>query len=188
MRRRMVDLLRDRRGRREPSRPTDGRVREPARRRGRGGGRLHGQGAGPAVVALVLVAVLALAPACASGGPKGGGADADGDRTEAAAEAGGEEDAADESRRAASDRMVDEGRAALEAGRLDEAASRLERAVRVDPSNGRAYLALAEVRIAEGRPGAAEGLVERALTLLDPGSPPAARADSLRAELEAGPD
>ncbi len=84
--------------------------------------------------------------------------------------------------------MLEEGRTALEDGRLEEAASRIERAVRLDPSNGRAYLALAEVRIAEGRPREAEGLLERALTLLEADTPPAARADSLRDELRSGPD
>lgn len=169
MRRRMVDLL---------SRRTSG-GEAPGRRVAAAHARL------PLVA---LLAVLTAAAGCASGGGADGpGADGD-ERPEPPAGAGTEDEAAAESRRAASGRLLEEGRTALEDGRLEEAASRIERAVRLDPSNGRAYLALAEVRIAEGRPREAEGLLERALTLLEADTPPAARADSLRDELRSGPD
>lgn len=133
--------------------------------------------------ALLVLATAALAAACAGRGSDGGGAGGAGAGDEAD-EIGGEA-----ARRAASQRMVERGREALAAGRLELAASRVERAVRVDPSNGRAYLALAEVRIAQGRPGDARGLLERALGLLPADSPAGARADSLlRAGIAAPPD
>ncbi|MFW6010839.1 MAG: hypothetical protein ACOC9H_02860, partial [Gemmatimonadota bacterium] len=59
----------------------------------------------------------------------------------------------------------------------------LERAVRVDPSNGRAYLELALVRSEQGLRDEALGLAERARELLRPGSPARTRADSLGAAL-----
>lgn len=128
-----------------------------------------------------LLAAAILLAGCATAERDGGGAEAD--RPERSAENGDRD-----SRRAASDRLVESGRAALRGGRLDEAADRLERAVRRDPSNGRAYLALAEVRLARDRPREALGLLERALTLLEPETPEAARADSLRSDLEAARD
>jgi tetratricopeptide (TPR) repeat protein len=151
-----------------------------------GSGALRGNPALARLLLLPLLAVLAAGPGCASGAGSDGPAAGEDDRSEPAA--GTEDDAAGESRRAASGRLLEEGRTALEEGRLEEAASRIERAVRLDPSNGRAYVALAEVRIAQGRPDEAAGLLERALTLLEADTPAAARADSLRNELGDGPD
>lgn len=88
--------------------------------------------------------------------------------------------------RAASERLVDRGRTLLSADRAAEAASVLERAVRVDPSNGRAYLELARARIALGEPGVARGLLQRAAALLRPYPELEARVDSLRAVLGTG--
>lgn len=176
MRRRMVDLLRRRT--RVDDRPAD---------RLRSGGPGGVDPALPRLVLAPLLALVAVATGCASGGGAEGPGAGGEDGPEAAAGAGTDDAAAAESRRAASGRLLEEGRRALEDGRLEEAAARIERAVRLDPSNGRAYLALAEVRIAEGRPRDAAGLLERALTLLEPDSPAAARADSLREELRAGP-
>lgn len=184
----MVDLLSGAGGDETPAGPVE--VGAAGEERERGGGPPartvgHAPSLGsrrPAALSvLALFVLLALRPACATGGPEPG---ADGPAPERPAE---EEDA-DAGRRAASDRLVESGREALEEGRLETAAGRIERAVRLDPSNGRSYLALAEVRVAAGRPGEARGLIERALTLLEPGSPPAARADSLRAELDRDPD
>lgn len=132
---------------------------------------------------LALLAWLTLAAGCA-GGPGAGNGEAPeaGDPGEVREE-GRETPAA----RGASDRLVEQGREALEAGRLDEAAAVMERAVRVDPSNGRAYLGLARVRAAEGRPDAARGLLERAVDLLpDPDPGTAERIRRLRRALGEG--
>ncbi len=88
--------------------------------------------------------------------------------------------------RTASERLVERGRALLGAKRPSEAASVLERAVRVDPSNGRAYLALARARIALGEPVVARGLLERAAALLRPYPQEEARVDSVRDSLPGG--
>lgn len=149
--------------------------------------RSSGGGRPAAAPAVVLLAVSLLAAGCAGGSS---GADAGGpagDVGDPAPSAAPEDDAGDAARRRASDRWVERGREAMEADELDEAASFVERAVRIDPSNGRAYLALAEVRIAQGRPREARGLLERALGLLPPDAEAAARADSLRGALPPSP-
>jgi Tfp pilus assembly protein PilF len=85
--------------------------------------------------------------------------------------------------RTASERLVERGRALLAADSAAGAASVLERAVRVDPSNGRAYLELARARIRLGEPGVARGLLQRAAALLRPYPELEARVDSLQATL-----
>lgn len=147
-----------------------------------------GRAAGRAAAAATAV-LLAVAHGCGGARPGPGAADpgaAPAD-TLAAADDGARTDEA--ARRAASDRFVRRGRDALASGRTDEAAELLERAIRLDASNGRAYLALAEVRLTRGKEAAARGLLERAAALLgeeDPGA--AARLDSLRSALEGGPE
>lgn len=132
--------------------------------------------------ALVVVSAGLLAPACAppaGSGPEGGVG-------EGSAPVAGDSVAADSTAspaRIASDRLVDRARAERRDGETDAAVTLLERAVRVDPSNGRAYLELALVRSGQGLRDEALGLAERALELLRPGSPARARADSLRAAL-----
>jgi len=88
--------------------------------------------------------------------------------------------------RSASIRLVERGRSLLDDGRPDAAAAVLERAVRVDPSNGDAYLELARARIALGEDDVARGLLERAAALLRPYPREEARVDSLRARLGGG--
>lgn len=135
-------------------------------------------------VLLVLAAGLPLAVGCATGGADGrpGDADAGAAAADSTAAVRAEDDAA---RRAASERLVARGGALLEEGRPGEAAGVLERAVRRDPSNGHAYLALARARISLGEEAAAVGLLERASALLRDDHPrAAAQADSLRATLE----
>lgn len=143
-----------------------------------------------AVLPVLLVLATGLLPAagCATGGADGRPGEADAG-TEVGAEAAdsaaavrAEDDAA---RRAASERLVVRGRSLLEEGRPGEAAGVLERAVRRDPSNGHAYLALARARVALGEEEAAVGLLQRASALLRDDHPrAAAQADSLRATLE----
>jgi len=123
------------------------------------------------LAALALPALLAVAAACASGG---GSAVTPTDR------------GADTPERAASERMVARGRALLDAGRPERAAALLERAVRVDPSNGEAYLALARARMTLGEDEVARGLLDRAAALLRPYPDREARVDSLRARLGGG--
>lgn len=132
--------------------------------------------------ALVLVSAALLAPACAP--PAGSGPD--GGVGEGPAPVAGDSAAADSTAtpaRIASDRLVDRARAERRDGDPDAAVTLLERAVRIDPSNGRAYLELALVRSGQGLRDEALGLAERALELLRPGSSDRARADSLRAAL-----
>jgi tetratricopeptide (TPR) repeat protein len=137
--------------------------------------------------AFVLVASGLLAPACAphgGGGPGGGVGEASAPvaADSAAADSAAANSAASPAR-IASDRLVDRARVERRDGDPDAAVTLLERAVRVDPSNGRAYLELALVRSGQGLRDAALGLAERARELLRPGSPARARADSLRAAL-----
>lgn len=138
-----------------------------------------------AALALLGAAAFLAAGGCAAAGgdPEPGTVEAARATADSAAAAREEETAA---RRAASDRLVERGRRLLEQERAREAAGVLERAVRRDPSNGHAYLALARARVRLGEAGSAVGLLERASALLredEPGA--AARADSLRAALEA---
>ena len=123
-------------------------------------------------VVLALVAGLGVA-ACAGGGTEG--------RAVPAVDAG-----ATAPERAASERLVERGRGLLEGDRPRAAASVLERAVRVDPSNGRAYLELARARMVLGEPEVARGLLQRAAALLRPYPDMEARVDSLRAVLGGG--
>lgn len=176
MRRGLVDLLTDHGVRAA----TAGRPSPPGPGAGRGA-------AGRAAAALLAVLVAAAAHGCGGARP-GPGADApdaaQGDTVAAAGDGARTDEAA---RRAASDRFVRRGRDALASGRAEEAAELLERAVRVDPSNGRAYLALAEARLAQGRERAARGLLERAAALLgEADAAAAARLDSVRSALEGG--
>lgn len=130
----------------------------------------------------VLVTAVLLASACAP--PAGSGPD--GDIRRAPATVAGDSAAADSTAspaRIASNRLVDRARAERREGEPDAAVTLLERAVRVDPSNGRAYLELALARSGQGLREEALGLAERALELLRPDSPARARADSLRAAL-----
>lgn len=139
---------------------------------------LTGIGSGRAAAGGLLLALALFVTGGCGGGAAAGGADP---ATPPPAAEGGERPSA---ARAASNRLVERGRRALEAGRPGEAASLLERAIRLDPSNGRAYLALAEVRESEGRPGPARGLLERAVDLLsDPAPGTEARIERLRRAL-----
>lgn len=119
---------------------------------------------------LLLVAPLAAVAACASSGGTGEV------RSERPVDQG-----AGTPERAASTRMTERGLALLEEGSAERAAAVLERAVRVDPSHGAAYLALARARLALGEAEQALGLLERAEGLLRAHPEAAARADSLRA-------
>lgn len=135
---------------------------------------------GPAAV--LATALLAASVSAGCGGPgartTAGGPDAGPAPDSARAEA---------ARRAAADRRVERGRSLLERGEAGRAAAVLERAIRIDATHGRAYLALARARLALGQEARARGLLDRALELLRAeGSPAAARADSLRARLEEG--
>ena len=66
------------------------------------------------------------------------------------------------------------GSALLHAGRFDEAASALEGALRIDPSNVEAHLGLAQIHVERGRTDAAEAMFRRALHV-DPAHPVALR-------------
>lgn len=134
------------------------RAREPLARR-----------AAMALPALLLAA--AAAAGCASSGTRADGAGPGGGRVV--------DEGAGTPRREASTRLVERGEELLAADRPEEAAILLERAARVDPSNGFAFLALARARLAGGETERALGLLERASTLLRAHPEAAARADSL---------
>lgn len=140
---------------------------------------------GPVLAATVaMVAVLAVCGCAARGGPGGPGAsDAP---SGAFAGDSAARDSAPSPARIASDRLADRAGAERRDGDLERAASLLERAVRVDPSNGRAYLELAVVRSDQDRRDEALGLVERALELLPAAGPARERAEGLRRRLGGG--
>ena len=69
-------------------------------------------------------------------------------------------------RRRASDRMVEEAKGFWIAGRVDDARARLQQAVRLDGSNGGAFLLLAEIAADEGDWEDADGYHARAEDLL----------------------
>lgn len=135
-----------------------------------------------AVAAVLALAAVLSAAGCAGAGPgTGGGPGEEAVLPDSAA--GGDAPA----RRGAADRMVERGRELLEEGEAARSAAVLERAIRVDPGHGGAYLALARARLALGEVARARGLLDRAAELLRAeGSSAAARADSLRAALEEG--
>lgn len=140
-------------------------------------GRPAGEGSAGRRAARLLAALLVAGLAVA--GPVGCASGSGGSVQTADAGAGTPE-------RSASARLVERGRSLLEAGSPDRAAAVLERAVRVDPSNGDAYLELARARIALGEDDVARGLLERAAALLRPYPDREARVDSLRARLGGG--
>lgn len=70
--------------------------------------------------------------------------------------------------RRASAGLVEEGKGYLIAGRPAEAARRLDRATRVDPSNGFAWYWLGKARIEIDDRSGAIGVLEKAETLLGP--------------------
>lgn len=71
--------------------------------------------------------------------------------------------------------LAAEARADLAAGRYANAASGLERALRIEPRNPRLWLELARLRLAQGDPGQAESIAARALSYA--GSERRTRAD-----------
>jgi len=82
--------------------------------------------------------------------------------------------------------LVEEGKGLLVAGRPLDAARRLERATRIDPSNGFAWYWLGRARVDAGDPDAAIGILEKAETLLGPYPEWRRRAVELRDSLEGG--
>lgn len=82
--------------------------------------------------------------------------------------------------------LVEEGKGYLIAGRPAEAAARLERATRVDPTNGFAYFHLARARAAQGDRRGAIGMFEKAESLLGPYPEWRDAAARNRARLEGG--
>ena len=70
--------------------------------------------------------------------------------------------------RESSQRVVEEGKGFMIAGRTAEAASRFETASRIDPTNGFAWYWLGRARIASGDRSGAIGVLEKAESLLGP--------------------
>lgn len=142
--------------------------------------------ASPLLVSLLLVA------ACSSGRDSGARDSEPPARTAPAAESAAEDEAAAEAapppapREISTDRansadpgagtparrsslqLVEEGKGYLIAGRPADAAVRLERATRVDPTNGFAYFHLGRARAAQGDRRGAIGMFEKAESLLGP--------------------
>jgi predicted Zn-dependent protease len=88
--------------------------------------------------------------------------------------------------REASQRVVEEGKGFLIAGRPRDAASRFERATRIDPTNGFAYYYLGRARAEAGDHRSAVGVLEKAESLLGPYPEWRERAISLAASLRSG--
>ncbi len=93
---------------------------------------------------------------------------------------------ADTMARDASQRVVEEGKGFLIAGRPSDAASRFERATRIDPTNGFAYYYLGRARIEAGDRRGAIGVLEKAESLLGPYPEWRDRAASLAESLRGG--
>ena len=70
--------------------------------------------------------------------------------------------------RESSQRVVEEGKGFMIAGRTAEAASRFETGSRIDPTNGFAWYWLGRARIAGGDRSGAIGVLEKAESLLGP--------------------
>ncbi len=70
--------------------------------------------------------------------------------------------------RQSSQRVVEEGKGFMIAGRTAEAAGRFETASRIDPTNGFAWYWLGRARIAAGDRSGAVGVLEKAESLLGP--------------------
>jgi hypothetical protein len=88
-------------------------------------------------------------------------------------------------RRRASDRMVEEAKGFWIAGRVDDARARLQQAIRLDGSNGGAFLLAAEIAADEGEWDDAEGYHERAADLLAGRAEFADRLDALARRIAA---
>ena len=145
---------------------------------------------GGAAAILAVVSVAAAAPACAlfGGGRDGEASDRAAAPPETAADtaAGGPADVervgvsapgdrrtpargdqgAGSPRRRASDRMVEEAKGFWSAGRVDDARARQQQAIRLDGSNGGAFLLAAEIAADEGDWEDADGYHARAADLL----------------------
>ena len=85
--------------------------------------------------------------------------------------------------RESSQRVVEEGKGYMIAGRTAEAASRFETASRIDPTNGFAWYWLGRARIAAGDRAGAAGVLEKAESLLGPYPDWRDRTRALLAEL-----
>ena len=93
---------------------------------------------------------------------------------------------ADTITRQASQRVVEEGKGYLIAGRPRDAANRFERATRIDPTNGFAYYYLGRARAAAGDRRGAIGVLDKAESLLGPYPEWRDRAASLAESLRSG--
>ena len=71
-------------------------------------------------------------------------------------------------RKATTDFLVQEARSYIRAGRLDQGADLLERALRIDPQNGTIWLELAAANLDRGETRRAEQNARKALVLLPP--------------------
>lgn len=85
--------------------------------------------------------------------------------------------------RESSQRVVEEGKGYMIAGRTAEAASRFDTASRIDPTNGFAWYWLGRARIAAGDRAGAIGVLEKAESLLGPYPDWRDRARALLAQL-----
>lgn len=83
----------------------------------------------------------------------------------------------------ASSVLLEQGQAARAAGNYPEAASSIERALRIDPGNAVLWLELGEVRMAEGNYQQAEALARKSVSLT--ASDRATRAAATRLIVEA---
>lgn len=84
--------------------------------------------------------------------------------------------------RDASNAVIEEGKIDFESGYYDRAAASFREAVTIDAGNGAAYYWLALAKLRSGEYGEAEGLIEKAITLLSHRPEWAERLEELQRE------
>lgn len=84
--------------------------------------------------------------------------------------------------REASNALIEQGQVSFQRGLYDQAAGTFQEAVTVDATNGAGYYWLALTKLRSGEYGEAEGLIEKALTLLSRRPEWAERLEELQRE------
>lgn len=88
--------------------------------------------------------------------------------------------------RAASQKLVDEGQKFLDGAEYERALYKFEEAINIDPSNGEAYYYMAKTQAELGANDEADGLLDKAESLLGSRAPWGERIASLRQEIRQG--
>ncbi len=120
------------------------------------------------ILRLVFILWIALGIACAPKGKKPEHAKMPPGSHEAPVGVGGEikGEEVESPERKASNAVVEQGQSTFNRGLYDQAANSFQEAVTLDATNGAAYYWLALAKLRSGEYGEAEGLIEKAQTLL----------------------